>query len=133
MSSSLDKFLAQIDVDNIYVLPYNSNARKLAIQAINERRIERLTGKCLMKQNVNREALRLLPNQDKEDIINEATNYFWDLRPSQRCKFKNLANNANRIISFKNNTDTINRISRITEQQTNNSLANNFYNGTKFP
>ena len=132
--SSLKKFLSQIDRNHVFVLPYNSNARKVAIHAKSQ-----ITEKYLLKHNVVREAIRIqwqfASNQNKEDIINAATEYFWNSStPSQRNKFVKLARNANRIITFRNNEDTINRISRITTPQiTNNALVNNFYGGTSFP
>src|SRR6266498_424896 len=105
--SALNNFLNHINYDNIYILPYNNNAQILAVlsRRISGRRVQRLTGKFLMKRNVGREARRLQVHS--RYIINLATDYIWNLHsiPSQRQQFTNLANNANNINQ--------NRVSRV--------------------
>src|SRR5688572_16367158 len=97
--SILNNLLNQINYENVYQLPYNNNAQILAVLSRRRasRRIQRLTGRILMRKNVEREALRLQIHN--RYIINLATDYIWNSHstPSQRHQFTNLANNANNI------------------------------------
>src|SRR4051812_482580 len=89
----LDRFLNLVDYNNIYLLPYNSDAQLLATQTRNIR----ITGKDLINENVKNEVHRL--KFYNQYLINIATNYIWDLHSTsfQRNRFENLANNANII------------------------------------
>ncbi|RIA90343.1 hypothetical protein C1645_823475 [Glomus cerebriforme] len=136
---ALNSFLNRINYNNIYLLPYNNNAHILAVQSRRvSRRSQRLTGKILMKRNVEHEAHRLQVHN--RYLINLATDYIWNVRSStsQRNRFTNLANNANNLsqnqVSRINNTNTLDRIARITtpQQTINNSFESAFFNGTKF-
>src|SRR5436190_69728 len=92
-----NNFLDHINYNNVYLLPCNNNARVLAAQTRNGRRVQRLTGKGLMKRNVEREARRLqLYNRY---IINLAIDQIWNLRStsSQRNQFISLANSSNNL------------------------------------
>src|SRR5207249_1204416 len=92
----LEHFLNHINYNVIYQLPHNNNAQILAAQSRNIRRVQRLTGKKLMKRNVEREALRLQINS--RYIINLATDHIWNFStPCQRNRFINLATNANHL------------------------------------
>jgi hypothetical protein len=132
-----NNFLDRINYSNVYLLPCNNNARMLAAQARNGRRVQSLTGKGLLKRNVEREARRLqLYNRY---IINLATDHIWNLRSTffQRSQFINLANGANSInqnrVSRIVNAETLYRISQITIPQiTSDLFANNLFGGTSF-
>ena len=69
----------------------------LAFHARDVRNGQRLTGKDLIKQNIEREAHRL--HLYSQYIIDLAIEEIWNLRitPSKKNQFKNLANNANII------------------------------------
>ncbi|GBC06185.1 hypothetical protein RclHR1_06680001 [Rhizophagus clarus] len=135
--SLLDRFLDIVKYSNIYSLPCNGDAHLLATQTRNL-----ITGKDLIKQNVENEVHRL--QLYDHYLIIKATDYIWNLHSTsfQKERFENLANNVNIIIninqnrnSFINNSDTIDRITRITlPQKTNddNSIENFFFNGTNF-
>jgi hypothetical protein len=155
VQSKLNIFLNLIDYRNIYQLPHNNNAQVLAATI----RDKRLTGKGLIKQNIEREAdrlhlhrtyrlqnymtrrlqlsqtrrLRLYSRLFSQHIINLATTYIWRRRltSTQRNQFINLANNANHI-RFANYLSTIDRIARLTTPQiTNDPLENDFFNGVE--
>ncbi|GBB97467.1 hypothetical protein RclHR1_00030024 [Rhizophagus clarus] len=138
----LNNLFNQFNFENIYQLPYNNNAQILAILSRRRasRRIQRLTGRILMRRNVEREAHRLQVHS--RYIINLATDYIWNLHstPSQRYQFTNLANNVNNINQNRasrvrriDNTSTLDNIIRINNTQvTNNSFENEFFNGTNF-
>ena len=131
--SILRDFLNNINDNMIYLLPYNNNAQVLAAHARNDMRVQKLTGKDLMKRNVKREANRL--HIHSRYIIDLATNHIWKSCDShQRQQFTDLANNVNNIIqNHIDNADTIDRISRmVTPQVTNNIYQDNFFNGTSF-
>jgi hypothetical protein len=107
----------------------------LAFHARDVRNGQRLTGKDLIKQNIEREAHRL--HLYSQHIIDLAIEEIWNLRitPSQKNQFINLANNANIINQSRvsrthliNNTSTIDQIVRIA---TNNPFENDFFNGVK--
>lgn len=135
IQTARNNFLDRINYNNVHLLPCNNNVRVLAAQARNGRRVQRLTGKGLMKRNVEREARRLrLYNRY---IINLSTDQIWNLRSTstQRSQFINLANAANMInqtrVSQINNANTLRRISQLTIPQiTNNPFANNLFGGT---
>src|SRR5688572_9417949 len=95
--TTLNRFLGNIDPNNVYILPCNNNAQILAAQSRNGRRVRRLTGKNLMKRNVEREGHRL--NVYNRYLINLAVDHIWNLHstPFQRDRFTSLANNANNI------------------------------------
>jgi hypothetical protein len=142
----LNNLLSQINYENIYQLPYNNNEQIIAVlsrRRSSRGRIQRLTGRILMRRNVEREAHRL--QIYNRYIINLATDYIWNLHftPSQRYQFTNLANSANNInqnrssrssrVRSIDNTSTLERITLINNIQiTNNPLENNFFNGTNF-
>lgn len=121
--STLNNFLKQINRKMICSPPHNNNAKAIADQASNGTSFQMLSGKDLLKQNVEREAHRLkLPYNTF--IIDSATNKFWSrLTRYKKRQFENLAILANNI----------NIIIQIPEQQiTDNPLENDFFNGTKF-
>ena len=138
MTMLLNSFLNRIDYNNLNHFSYDINA-----QGSGRRRI---TGKDLMKQNVERESHRLRIHN--RHIIDLATNYIWSSRltPFQKNQFINLAKDANSANDINqdreisrirrinvNNTETIDRIARIaTPQVTDNPFENNFFNGTSF-
>ncbi|PKY53213.1 hypothetical protein RhiirA4_471298 [Rhizophagus irregularis] len=140
--SILNNLFNQINYENVYQLPYNNNAQILAVLSRRRasRRIQRLTGRILMRKNVEREALRLQIHN--RYIINLATDYIWNSHstPSQRYQFTNLANNANNInqnrasrVRWIDNTSTLVNIIQINNTQiTNNTFENDFFNGTRF-
>jgi hypothetical protein len=128
--SILNDFLNLINYSNVYQLP---NA-----QTLHTRNSQRLTGKDLIRQNIEREAHRL--HLYSQHIINLATNDIWNLRSTsfQRNKFKRLANDANNINQNRvsqirlTNTNTIDQIVRLTVPQiTSDPFENNFFNGVK--
>ncbi|RIA87881.1 hypothetical protein C1645_827155 [Glomus cerebriforme] len=130
-------FFNLVNYNNIYLLPHNNDAQLLAVQINNER----ITGKDLIKQNVESEALRL--HLYCQHLISRATDYIWDIHstPSQRNEFNILAVNSNNISRINqnqnrsiNNTDTIDRIARINLPQitNNNPFGNCLFNGTSF-
>lgn len=132
--SILDRFLDLVDFANIYLLPYNGDAQLLSTQTRNIR----ITGKDLIKQNIENEVHRL--QFYDQYLINIATSYIWNTHSTliQRDRFENLANNANIINNIKqnllssiNNSDTIDRISRLTPQITSNDnhFEDIFFNG----
>ncbi|CAB4493693.1 hypothetical protein RhiirA5_417095 [Rhizophagus irregularis] len=134
IKSILDRFLDLVNFANIYLLPYDGDAQLLSTQTRNVR----ITGKDLIKQNVENEVHRL--RFYDQYLINVATNYVWNTHSNsfQRNLFENLANNANTInninqnlLSFINNSDTIDRITQMAPQITNNnnSFVNIFFNG----
>ena len=119
----MESFLAQIDFEKVYSLPNNDYFQRFRSQP-------RLTGKDLIKRNIEHEARRLGLNH-QQDIIRSTTDKIWDshLEPFQRKKFNNFADNINKIRNY----DTIDLIVRINIPQiTNNPLENDFFNGTKF-
>ncbi|GBB93539.1 hypothetical protein RclHR1_21900001 [Rhizophagus clarus] len=132
--SLLNRFLDRVIYSNIYKL---GNAQLLATQTKNLK----ITGKDLIKKNVENEVNRL--QLYDQYLIIKATDYIWDSHstPSQKESFENLANNVNVIININqnrnssiNNSDTIDRITRITIPQIindHNSFENYFFNGTK--
>ena len=133
--SILNSFLNLVNYSNVYQLPCHNNAQILAFHAGNVRNGQRLTGKDLIKQNIEREAHRL--HLYSQHIIDLAIEEIWNLRitPSQKNQFINLANNANIINQSRvsrthliNNTSTIDQIVRIA---TNNPFENDFFNGVK--
>jgi hypothetical protein len=114
-------FLDQVDFENIISLPHNNTMQILKSQP---EHIFSLTGKDLMRRNVENEVHRLKFNND---IIDSATNVIWDSRltPSQKSQFIRLADNIN------SNADSINRMSQIDIPQiTRSSFEYNFFNGT---
>src|SRR4051794_1999602 len=117
--------LNRINYNNVNLLPYNNDAEILASQIRSGKMTQILTGKGLMKLNVEREARRL--QLYDRYIIDLATDKIWNLHltSSQRNQFISLANDANNInkrIDFIND-DTIERITRIpTQQITNNNF-----------
>jgi hypothetical protein len=119
--SMLEKFLKQLNC-TIYSPPYNNNALMLANHARSGTSIQTLTGKDLLKQNLEREAHRLKLYDTL--TINLATDEIWSrLSHYEKRQFENLAIHAN----------SINIIIQIPEQQkTNNSLESDFFNGTTF-
>ena len=132
----LDRFLDRVDYRNIYLLPYNNDAQILATQTRNRW----ITGRDLIKQNVEHEAHRLqLYSQHLTDI---ATDYIWNIHSTtcQKEQFINLANNANITNNinqnrnrFMNNSDTIDRISQITTpQMVNSDQESCFFCGASF-
>jgi hypothetical protein len=131
---TLNSFLDHINYNNIYQLPYK-NVQILAAQARSEGRIQRLTGKDLIKRIIEHEAFRL--QLYDQYIINSATDYIWNIHSasSQRDLFTNIANETNIInpirFSRTNNSETIDRITRIITPQTDNTF-DDFFNGTKF-
>lgn len=138
--SILNNLLNQINYENVYQLPYN-NAQILAVLSRRRaRRNQRLTGRILMRRNVEREAHRLQVHN--RYIINSATDYIWNIHstPLQRYQFTNLANIANNInqnrasrVRLIDNTSTLVSIVQINNTQiTNNSFENDFFNGTRF-
>jgi hypothetical protein len=140
---ALNDFLNRINYNNIYLLPCDNNAQIFAVQSRYRGRIRRLTGKCLMKRNVRREAHRL--QIYNRYLINLATDQIWSLHStfSQRNRFVNLANNANSLNQIRvqrvrrtnssNTPNTLDRIAQITAPQiTNNPFEDNIFNGTNF-
>lgn len=133
--SILDRFLDLVNFADIYLLPYNGDAQSLSTQTRNVR----ITGKDLIKQNIENEVCRL--KLYDQYLIKKATDYIWETHSTdfQKKSFENLADNANGInninqnlISFINNSDTIDRITRMPiPQKTNNdnSFENFFING----
>src|SRR6266542_2880401 len=137
----LNSFLTLIDYNNIYLLPYNNNSQILAAAQSrnNNRNIRRLTGKILLKRNIEREAHRLQIHD--RHLINLAVNYIWYLNSTltQRRRFTNLANeaknlNQNRVsqIHLRNNTNTLNRITQLTIPQVSNDPFEFLFNGSNF-
>jgi hypothetical protein len=123
--SILNDFLIHINYHNVCQFSYNNNDA-----AAYGRYRHSLTGKCLMKRNIIREAYRLQIHDQR--IINLATNIIWNFRltTSQKDHFTILANNIR--VSRINNTDIINRILQMTPQVTNNPFEDNFFNGVNF-
>ncbi|CAI2172234.1 7916_t:CDS:2 [Funneliformis geosporum] len=122
--SILNDFLSRINENRIRIPPYNNDAQIVAAQARNGGRIQRLTGKCLLKQNIQREANRL--HIHRQRIINLATVRIWNIHfgTYQRNQFSTLANDANHInqrrlthIRMTNQEDTLHRISQMTLSQ----------------
>src|SRR4051812_11534578 len=128
MNFSLTYLLERMNYDNICRLPYGNDANKLAVQY----KRSRLTGKILVKGNIEREAHRL---QIDIQNINLIVNRIWNhLTPTQQEEFTTLANNAN-IISqnaARATDDFLNRMIQIDiHQETNNPFEDAFFNGTK--
>ncbi|RIA95731.1 hypothetical protein C1645_816320 [Glomus cerebriforme] len=133
LNGPLRNFLNNLNNDIIYSLPFENNANDLAIHIRNNTTIKLLTGKCILRWNVEREAQRLQIND--QDIIYLATNMIWNSH-LQRDQFTKLANDANDInrdfdqASF----DTRNRMSLLGNQQIsiNNPFEHGLFNGTNF-
>src|SRR3954451_21051898 len=131
----LNDFLSNLNYDVIYLLPFNNDSHMVSAHARNGARIQILTGRDLLKWNVILEAQRL--QLHNRLVINLATNRIWRLRCTrfQRQQFTSLANDSNSINQNLRRVidDTLNRIAQMNiPQVSNNSLENNFYNGTKF-
>ena len=66
----LNDFLSNLDYNIIHLLPFNNNAYMVSAHVRNGARIQMLTGKDLLKWNIEREAQRLhLHNLKKLKII----------------------------------------------------------------
>ncbi|GBC06266.1 hypothetical protein RclHR1_06720002 [Rhizophagus clarus] len=128
-SRRLNDFLVRINYQNVCRFSYNNI--DAATYTRNDRYRQLITGKCLMKRNVIREAHRLQIHDQR--IINLATNIIWNFRltTSQKDHFTTLANSIR--VSRIDNTDTINRALQLNVLQvTNNSFEDNIFNGINF-
>ncbi|RIA95732.1 hypothetical protein C1645_816321 [Glomus cerebriforme] len=129
----LNSFLRYLNYDNIHLFPFNNDPNKIATHVRLTTTINILTGKDLLKWNVQKEARRLqLRNRH---VIDLATDKIWCLKckNSQRQQFENLAKDANIINQNirRVNDDTRKSISQINVRQViNEPLFDNFYNGT---
>jgi hypothetical protein len=108
-----------INENNVKRIPYNNDAKNLAIHKRNDTIFISITGEGLLRQNMEQEAH--LNNQHNQNIIDLATHIFWNTRLShlQRNQFTNLANNANIIneIHFQANNDARIMMSQLNIQQ----------------
>ncbi|RIA95730.1 hypothetical protein C1645_816319 [Glomus cerebriforme] len=111
------------NLDKICELPFK-NAKDLAIYIRIDTTIGIVTGNCILKLNVEKEAHQFQVND--QNIIDLVTNMIWNshLTIPQRNQFMKLAENANKINQVHNqaNLDTENRMSRLGEQQDYNGI-----------
>ncbi|RGB26923.1 hypothetical protein C1646_769779 [Rhizophagus diaphanus] len=118
-----------IDLELVCKLPYDNNALSVADWA-RSRNID-INGLGLVKFNVEIEAQRLRIKD--QQMINLTSKYIWTyyITPSQKEKFKALAKKANDINNNirQINAENLNRISRLTTQDTDIPFINgiNFY------
>ncbi|RGB27701.1 hypothetical protein C1646_768767 [Rhizophagus diaphanus] len=119
-------FLNRINIDNI-LSPLQNNDDMMHMLKSQLKDTLVLTGKDLIKRNVENEVHRLRSHNDIIDI-DSATNIIWNshLTNSQRERLMRLAYN----ITNNRNSETIGRMSQINIPQiTNSSFEDNFFNG----
>ncbi|CAI2177487.1 6911_t:CDS:1 [Funneliformis geosporum] len=134
----LDEFLRNIDLIKVSLLP--DDKRLVAAKSRNGMNVRvKLNGKKLLRRNVTSEI-------EGKDIykcnylIHLAVEEIWHIHLSnaQKEKFTTLADEANeinRIYNLRphiNNSSTIDRISVISRQDTDNPAQKDFYNGSNF-
>ncbi|CAB4440514.1 unnamed protein product [Rhizophagus irregularis] len=119
-------FLNRINIDNI-LSPLQNNDDMIQMLKSQLKNTLVLTGKDLIRRNVEHEVQRVRSNNDIIDI-DSATNIIWNsyLTNSQREWLMRLADN----ISNNRNSETIYRMSQINIPQiTKSSFEDNFFNG----
>ncbi|RIA83312.1 hypothetical protein C1645_834033 [Glomus cerebriforme] len=120
----MSDFLNRINYKNLCSL----NDAPIFLDKAKKTNVLTISGKGLMKQNLEKEAKRLSYNKPDLHLI---ANEIWDSRltESQKIIFNNLANRINDQL----NAPTLNNISQInTFQVTNDPFAYNLLNGTNF-
>jgi hypothetical protein len=137
IEAPLNKFLRNINYDEVIATPFDNDPGKAAAHARNGLTFKILTGKGLLKFNVEKEAQRQQLQLHRQNVINLATKKIWEstLSHSQRNEFEDLAKNANTTNrNLRIYLDDIHgRTSQInTHQVTANDLHSDFYNGTNF-
>ncbi|RIA87877.1 hypothetical protein C1645_739796 [Glomus cerebriforme] len=130
MENKVNEFLNHVDKKNI--LLKNIDTQRILDQARKDH-ILTISGKTFVKQNIKDETHKLqacYSQRELSDLIDSSTNKIWEsLTIDQKKRLTNLAN----IINGTLNSDTIDRISVLPQQGTNNGiLGNSLFNGTSF-
>lgn len=109
------------------IFPTNEQLQKLTNRVRNGEIVQMLTGKDLLKPNLER---KLLSDNNKHDKIDGNVEEIWGrLTTQQQQRLMNIADNINKT----RNSYAIEQIVRInTPQIANTTLGNYFYNGTQF-
>ena len=124
----LDDFLKQINRDKICEL---KTPKILAIQT--PQNFKFLTGKDLLRPNVESEAIRL-KIYDKSTIVS-AIDHIWNQDPTLQDQFTALADNINNtnLDKIQSNDENLNRITQLNVPQAVNSVfEDNIFNGINF-
>ncbi|CAG8689135.1 4044_t:CDS:1 [Funneliformis mosseae] len=135
----LKEFLGHVDISIVCQLPDNNNKLLVAAKSRRGKNVKRITGKILLRRNVESETTNVVIN-NKRYLINLAVDEIWSnhLSDTQKDQFTSLADGANEInqkyISrvHINNSMTLDHIARIYHQDTEDPTQRDFYNGANF-